>query len=414
MHTNSSIQIHDWKYKSILWAQIFLFLGVLSSPTIVSLFHILIIIPTIAFWLNKPKDFSLPKSAWVLIALFMWGGICTAFNYDTIIKPSRSFNDLKYYLFGVLLILPIYHFYKQAKVKHIRIFLNIFWIVIIVGFFVGISRSTFQFDPVKFEFTDRYHPYRSGGFLNYMRYGYASAFVSLLGLSVLFNKDKLKSIINFKLFLPALVLSLCAIYFSQTRGALLALMVGVPFVLWRFKRNIAILSLAVGGCLVLVIIYFSFFGNTNNRLLNIAGNSNKVRMSQFQTALKVIETKPFFGLGADQFSYNVIEYKKKYNLPSKHYSGHAHNIFLEHGANFGVLGIALLALFLMFWFFEMIAIHSSFGWAVASYILAFTISGQVELLFDNANSHILFFIYSFSLAIKKMSGKGRFFEEILC
>ena len=144
----------------------------------------------------------------------------------------------------------------------------------------------------------------------------------------------------------------------------------------------------------------SFTGVIKNRFINIKDGSNTVRMSQFYSAAMAIKDNPVLGLGPDQFSYNVPRIKKEYDIWAKDYSGHAHNIFLEHGANYGVLGIILLFGFLLVWFIEMVSMKSAFGWAIASYIMAFTAAGQVELLFDNTNSHIMFFIYSLSQAFK--------------
>ena len=145
------------------------------------------------------------------------------------------------------------------------------------------------------------------------------------------------------------------------------------------------------------MIYFSFISQTTKyRFLNVNQGSNSVRATQWKIALKATEENPVFGLGPDQFSYNVKHYKEKYGYPYKWYSGHAHNVFLEHMANYGYFGGVLLLIFFVTWFFEMLALKNDFGWIIASYILAFFTSGQVEVIFDVINSHILVFIYALS------------------
>jgi O-antigen ligase len=109
-----------------------------------------------------------------------------------------------------------------------------------------------------------------------------------------------------------------------------------------------------------------------------------------------VQEKPLFGLGADQFSYNVKSIKEKYNIWSQEYSGHSHNILLEHAANYGIPGLLAFICFLVFWFLELVKNGSDFAWVIASYLVAFTVGGQVELLFDVINSHLIFFIYSLS------------------
>lgn len=382
------------KFKAIHWAMIFLALGWMTSPTVVSLYHIVIFIPALLLFKEGPK-LKLPNSAKVLLILTGWGLVSTLVNISTIIKPNKSFQELKYYLFGVLLIYPLRYFFKHATQKQIRILLNILFITIIAAFFVGISKAWFSFDPVKMQ-TGEFHN-RSGGFTNYMRYGYASAFLFLFSLAAFFNREKLKAVLNPYLFYSAFVLNLLAVGTSQTRGGLLALMVGIPVLLYKYYPRLVKVCAGFGVVFVGVVLYISFASNSKHRFLDINDGSNYTRMSQFYTAVMVIKDNPVFGLGADQFSYNVTEYKKKYDIWRKKYSGHAHNIFLEHGANYGVLGALLLAAFLLFWLFEMYKAGTPFAWAIASYICAFTVSGQVELLFDVMNSHLLFFVYSLSL-----------------
>ena len=390
------------KYYFIYTALIFLALGLLVSPTVVAGYHIFIVIPALMIFWKYKSELKLPRSSYALLAISVWGLASAFYNIDTLIKPSKSFQEVKYYLFGVLCIFPLKYFLEQGARRHLKVILNILCVTIIIAFFVGISKAWFQFNPVKMSFGD-YHD-RSGGFVNYMRYGYGSALLFVLGLNIFFNRadEKIKEIITPKLFYPALTLCFLAIGTSQCRGALLAVLVSLPFLLWRYKPKFAIFLVVLGSIFATSIIYFSFISqSTNYRFININQGSNAVRTSQWQTAIKVIQEKPLFGLGPDQFSYNVKKYKTKYKLRYDYYSGHAHNILLEHGANYGVAGIVLLLLFFALWFIEMVSLKSAFGWAIGSYIIAFFAGGQVELLFDVINSHILFFVYSFSQAIKK-------------
>ena len=389
-------------FKWMSWAFYFLMLGFLSSPTLVSLFHIIFIVPAIFIFVKGPK-LKIPKSAWVILGLFAWGLISTLINFETLIKPHRAFQELKFYLFGFLFI-PGFYFYFQRSTPHqLKKFINMVSFVVIVAFFVGISKSYLGFDPVKMKSGD-YH-IRSGGFTNYMRYGYASAFLFLLSVGAFFNREKLKEIINPKWFYPAAFLCFAAIGTSQTRGALLGLLVGGTFLLLKYKPFLGKLAIGLGSLFACVVIYFSFINPaaTNIRFLNINQSSNNVRMSQFLSAKKSIQERPIFGLGADQFSYNVKEIKEKYDIWAKNYSGHAHNIFLEHGANYGIPGAALLLVFLITWFFELIKRGDNFGWVIASYVIAFTVSGQVENLFDNTNSHLLFYIYCLSHVLPRVN-----------
>lgn len=383
----------DKTFKTIYYALFFLALGLFTSPTVVSLYHILLFVPLLTL-IKRGERIKLSKSSISLIALFAWGLVCTIANYEDLIKPSKAFQELKYYLLGVLCIIPLRYFFERADQKHLKVLMNIFYFTIIAAFFVGITKAFLGFDIVKWKSGD-FHA-RSGGFLNYMRYGYGSAFLVLLGTGLFLGSSNLRNLLKGKRFYAAMVLSLFAIFTAKTRGALLALMVGLPVLFVRYKKKLALTIIGAGTIFVLIVAYISFFSNSSIRFLDINDGSNKKRMSQFYSAVKSIQEKPVFGLGADQFSYHVSDIKNRYDIWSKEYSGHSHNIFLEHAANYGIPGLILFISFLVFWLLELYKEGSNISWAILSYVIGFVVSGQVELLFDNLNSHLIFFVYSCS------------------
>lgn len=389
------------KYNFIFWGMIFLFFGLTSSPTLVSGYHILIFIPTL-FIFKDGLRYKLSKSSWALVALVVWGLIATLVNNENLIKPFKAYQELKYYSFGIFCIATLTYFFNFSPKKHIKLLLNLLLFAIVAGFFVGIARSKFGFDPVKMmDVGDKYHT-RVGGFTNYMRYGYSSALMLVLGIGACFNYEKIKEFVSKKWLITFIAFNILAIVFSETRGAVLALLAGSSFMLIRYRPVIGKSLVAFGVLAVMAIGIVSYTQSSKNRYFNINDGSNKKRMSQFYSAVKSIQDKPVFGLGADQFSYNVPAIKKKYDIWSKSYSGHSHNIFLEHGANYGIPGLIAFICFLLFWFIEMLRSKSDLSWVIASYVVAFTVGGQVELLFDVINSHLIFFLYSYSQS-KKMA-----------
>jgi O-antigen ligase len=386
--------VQDKKFKWIMWAQIFLVLGFLASPTVVALYHILIFIPAILVFTSGERV-SIPKSGWALLTLALWGAVCNTVNLDDLIKVRKSYDDLKFYISGPLLLLPLKYFYDRATDHQIKRMFKILFFVIVASFIVGISKAYFQFDLVKMQ--SGVFKNRSGGFTNYMRYGYASSFLFILGLSMWINYEKVKKLISSKMLISAIVLCFLAVIAAKTRGAILAILVGVPFLYLKYQPKIAKAVIALGTVFVLVVGVISFSGiKTNSRFLNIKDGSNKKRMSQFYSAVKSIQEKPVFGVGAAQFAYHVPRIKKDYDIWSKEYSGHSHNIFLEHAANSGIPGLFMFLAFLVLWGWELIKRNDHIGWAFASYLVAFVVSGQVENLFDNTNSHLLFYIYCLS------------------
>lgn len=394
------------KYKIIFWGLIFLFLGLTASPTIVAGYHILIFIPTFLL-MSEGYRLKLPKSSVFLVGLIVWGLIATLVNHATLVNPIKSYQELKYYFFAIFSIITLSYFFRDAPKKHIKLLLNLLLTAIVIGFFVGIARSKFEFDPVKWvSVPGKYHT-RVGGFTNYMRYGYSSALMFILGCGVWFNLKSLSDYISRRWLGVFLTFNLLAVIFSETRGATLALVVGISFLLLKYRPKIGRTLLGLGITGVLAIALISISKGSKNRYLNINDGSNKIRLSQFYSAFKSIEERPIFGLGADQFSYNVKDIKQRHDIWSKDYSGHSHNIILEHTVNYGIPGGLLFISFLIFWFIELVRARNDLGWIIASYLVGFVIGGQVELLFDVINSHLIFFLYAYSqmshVYIKKIS-----------
>lgn len=393
------LNTQDKTFKAINWSLTFLALGFLSSPTLVSLFHIIILIPIFICISRLKSEIQLPKSSFILILLFVWGLCSTLINYSQLVNPTKAFQELKFYLFGVGVIFPLAYFFERASVFQVRRLLKLVAFVVLAAFVVGCVKSYFKFDLVKWTYNEKFH-IRSGGFSHYMRYGYASAFLFILGLNMYLNRESLKKVLDSKLIRISILICLIAVGTSQTRGGLLAILVSMPFLLMRYNPKFAKITFGLGFSFFLLIVFATITKSFESRYLNIFQGSNQTRLSQFQSALYAMKENPVFGLGADQLSYNVADIKKRYDLHAKDYSGHAHNIVLEHGASFGFIGVILIIVFFGLWFLEMYQLQNAFGHAIATYIIAFFAAGQVENLFDNTNAHLMFFIYSLSQAYR--------------
>src|SRR5690606_14238257 len=246
---------YDKKTRFIGIALGFLALGLISSPTITAGYHIFILIPAFMVYFARAYKIKVSKSSWILIALFVWGIICGLYNLETLVKPRKAFDDLKFYILGFFLIIPLRYYFERSNAFRVKRILNIFFFSLIAAFFVGISKIWFHFDLVTMSSGD--FGYRSGGFTNYMRYGYCSAFIFILMTAMLVNKKKLEKLISPKLFGAAMILSFFAIIVSQTRGALLAVIVGLPWLLLRYRPKIAKVIIGAGVLFLSVVVYLS-------------------------------------------------------------------------------------------------------------------------------------------------------------
>lgn len=386
----------DKKTRFISIALFFLAIGMMTSATIVGGYHIFILIPAFMVYLTKTYKVQVSKSSLILLLLFTWALVCGFYNLHQMENVRKSFDDLKFYILGFFLIIPLRYYYERTTVHQRKKILNVFLLTIIVAFFVGISKAWFNFNPVKMSFGD--YPDRSGGFFHIMRYGYSNALIFVLLLAGFINRGKIQEYITPKLFYPALVLSFFAVFTAATRGALLGMFISIPFLLLKYRPKLAKAFFGFGGLAFAGMVAVSLYLGDKSpiRIINFKDQSSNIRVSQYLAGIKAMEENPIFGLGPVQFSHHVTDIKERNDIWAQDFVGHTHNTFIEHAASFGVPGLILFTLFLAFWFKEMIGLRSDFGWAIASYITGYVVSGQFELLFDSVNSHLMFFLYSWS------------------
>lgn len=400
--------------KLAYWGAGFVAFGVLISVSVPSLFHILAIIPAVVvnLYYFKKKSLNLPKSAYVLIALIVWGYIVNFINFDQLNDPIRSFGKVKYWIFAVLSIglfrYAFENYIDNFKVKRI---LNIFWFSIIASACYGFYKD---------------YPNRISGFTGIMRYGYGMSFILTIMLGVTLHYSKLKKFINARMFLSAFVIGLFGFLATKTRGAFLGGVVALPFVFYLYNKRIGKFVGAITAVLVSVIVIISVNGgNSSFRILEKVGvSSNLKRLSQYEAALNSIKNNPIVGLGVNNFSSKCLNIKEKFEIhwpkycakypvlncyykaeDHPRYCGHSHNIVLEHAANLGVLGAFLLVLWGACWLYEMIYLKTTFSMILIPFIINLFVAGQFENIFDANNSFLIFFLYPLSF-IKGFGSKA--------
>ena len=390
--------------KTINAALFCLALGFLASPTIVALYHILIIVPALVLIAKNQVTLKLPKSSYFLLGFFIWGVATTLWQADTIINLNKSLQELKFPLFGVLCIYPLAFFINKYPKSPWVTYLKVVSVVIIVAYFVGITKAWFKFDIKHWTYDPSFHG-RSDGLTNVMRYGYACGLLFTLGLGIYLNRKHFELKLP-KIFYAGLIFSFLGVFAAQTRGAVLGMMVSIPFLIYPYYKRLAIGLVSLGSLFGLVLIVGIATGQFKHRMLNLNDGSNQLRKSQFQAAYYAIAEKPWVGHGSDQFSYQVKRIKLEHQLFEPEYQGHSHNIFLESAASFGIPGFLFIFCFFACWIFEMKSSgHPYLKYTVVAYIMAFVVAGQVENLFENTNSHLMYFVYSFSQVIRINSQK---------
>lgn len=380
--------------KTINAALFFLAAGVFTSVTILSAYQILFAIP-LAYYTYlafKNKEFELPKSAWWLLAFAAVAFLSVAINLDVIPKPSKNFGRVKYFLFGAFSIFVFRAWLKEASDKTKQILLNTFFISIIFAGCFMIYKG--YMDPNG----------RVRGLTNTMRYGYGTGMILLPIISAILHRKKMGSWFNWKLALVSVVFGLIGMYLTQTRGAMLGLLSGLPFILyfWRPKIGITVgvILFILGGALLGNYFFSKAENSTTNHnrlLMNKNNKSDNIRKSQWQAAIIATKEKPILGWGLSNFHSQLKRIKYQYDLDEKDYDdAHSHNLVLETAAGTGLVGVTLFLIWIVTWALEAFLSGGLVRALVVPFGVAFVVSSQFEVTFDANNASMIFFIYALS------------------
>ena len=387
-------------------ALVFLAAGIFTSVSILSAYQILFTISVLYFTYLaiKEKNFKLPASAYWLLAFTLVALISTTINVDIIPKPSKNFGRLKYFIYGAFGIYVFRYWLPATSDKTKKIILNTFLISVIVAGLYVVYR--FISDVVILKIDGRGRPLTET-----MRYGYGSAMAALTLLSAYLHREKLKHLLNPKVLLAAGLIGFLGMFLTYTRGALLGFLVGLPFVLFFYKKRLALWGLLISGIILAGLGGFYLFGSGTNakfRLLSAKGfSSDQERLSQWQSALYAIKEKPILGWGLSNFHTQVERIKNTYDLGAKHYvDAHSHNVFLEVGAGTGIIGLVLLLAWLFSWAYECFKAGGLISALVIPFGAAFIVSSQFEVTFDANNASMIFALYSLSAAFYSAGQKG--------
>lgn len=368
-------------------ALFFLAAGILTSVSILSAYQILFAIPLAyyTFMAIKEKNFTLPKSAWFLLAFTLVAFLSLVVNYDLVPKPGKNFGRLKYFLFGGLGIFVMRAWLKDASDKTKNFLIHTFFLSIVVaGAF-----ATFEFVTGGDN--------RAKGLTDTMRYGYGSAMLLLTLLSAILHR-----FVPLKTAIPVFIIGFIGMYLTYTRGALLGFLCGLPFVLYfyRPKLGLTLGGIALLGVLGLGGIYLFGSGEHESRFLTNKNNpSDVIRRSQWKAAIIATQEKPVLGYGLSNFHSQLKRIKTEYDLDAKEYNdAHSHNLFLEIASGTGLIGLFLFLAWLVSWAWESFRTGGLTRALVVPFGVAFVVSSQFEVTFDANNACMIFFLYALSSA----------------
>jgi len=379
-----------------------------SSVSASALSHIFIIIPGFYFLYKafKENQLNLSKSNIAMIALIIFG-IISVIAADDIENKFKVAFKLKYFILPLLAIFPYRLILKNIKSSQIRLIFNVFFMVLTIGNIAGIHALFSGYHLIKMKAAA--DETRAAGMYGMaITYGYGIEFIVIILTSLIFNyKQSLSEYFNKKLFYAALVSSYLGLYFSFTRGALLALIVSFPFIFIKTKKKLFISLSVIGILIVGILTYLVFYGSSSNRfLMKAKSDPNMIRLSQYQSAYKGFLEKPLTGLGYRNFESNVERLKNKYDLPFKNFAGHAHNNYLEFLADTGIFGFISFVLFIFFWIYDCFKRNDILAITVFPFLVSFSFSGLFQnTITDAENMFFIMFIYSIFYATQNIQSK---------
>jgi O-antigen ligase len=163
----------------------------------------------------------------------------------------------------------------------------------------------------------------------------------LLLLSQLFDRS------NWRLsHLLLLVLVFGCLVWIQSVGAMLGLATGIGMLVllnWKNRKRVTMLAL-VG---ILFAGSFLYLGRHSLReVLTLSDIASQDRLTMWQTALAMIQSKPLFGLGYNTFMANYNQYVVGPTV----WPAYAHNCYLQITAETGLIGLAAFMVFLFYFF----------------------------------------------------------------
>ncbi len=173
--------------------------------------------------------------------------------------------------------------------------------------------------------------------------GYLVYSIKYLVLSI--NKKTILLLVYSLLF----IISLSVIYFTKSKGALIALVGGIIFYI-VFYKGMRKYFLSILLILILLVGYGWQTGKIDlkGKATVLGGDSISVRLDMWQETWQMLKTRPMLGAGLANYQTVIKPYHQKDYIEIYLYP---HNIFLNFWSELGLLGLVSFLLILG-WFYR--------------------------------------------------------------
>lgn len=363
-------------------------LGLMTSISILALYHILMIIPIIYF-LPKTNYRNWSWSVWALAALSVIIILSIILNQDIAFNGYKSLSKVKYFFFGFLSISPLnYYFKNHWEDKKISYLLYVFLIATTFATIVGIYSTHTQFNPVTWR---RVAEGRNAGLFGMvMNYAHNLAYFQIIVTGLVFYREKVKNFINLNFLYIVFAINLAGLYLSYTRGAWLGFLGALPFFLLKNNKK-RFVALMLGLILVGGLAYTVAGKNV------VRPQSDYERVSQWKAAIMAFRERPLLGYGYLNFEHYSVEIKRRYNIGELQFGGHAHGNPFEMLGSAGILGFFAFMSWVFFWFTEMYKRNDIVAGITLPFIIVFFIGGLTQSTISlGINLFFVMAVYSLS------------------
>lgn len=205
----------------------------------------------------------------------------------------------------------------------------------------------------------------------------------------------------------ALVLEAIALYYTETRGAMLGLVVGgfIAALISLWGKEYPRVRIIASGLLVFIMLFVgtvfvfkesSFIASSGalSRFATISLDAGHTRFTIWDLAFNGFQERPIFGWGQEGFNFVFNKYYEPHLYTQEPWFDRAHNIFLDWLIAGGILGLlgylSLYAFMLYLIWFGVGHTFSHLERAVLTGLLAGYFVNNI-FVFDNIGSYIVFF-----------------------
>jgi O-antigen ligase len=373
----------------------FLAIGIFISVSILGASQALIAIPALyySFQAFQKNELKFPTSSWCLLAFSLVALISCLINHDILLRVSKNYGSIKYPIIAVLTPFALIPFLKKSSEKLKKQLVNLFLISIVIAAVYGLIKMEIKEMP------------RLKGFTDTMRYGYGTGMIIAFLGGLALRKELAQKYSSWPLLLISVATALVALYFTKTRGAMVALLFSGVFIFFLHKKKTSYVIGLIFLALFSTMLSFYFFGkgeSSNRYLVNKNNSSDQIRRSQWMTAMKAISERPIIGWGPSNFHSQVERIKNQYDLPRKDYNNaHSHNVLLETFAGTGIFGLLALVGWLVFWMKEVWVGNPTWKILMIPFFISLLVGSQFELITDANNASMIYFLYSLSVSINR-------------